>query len=67
MYFQNKVDLRIRDEELRLIYKACSEDPRYSSKSHFIRIAVLKELRRKYPKEMEELNKTLPYNDGGEY
>lgn len=46
MFFDDRVDIRIRRDECRLITKIVRHDSeRYDNESHFIRCAVLKLIR----------------------
>ena len=50
------VELRMREEEYHLALKAVEMDLEVLSFSHFVRIAVIKELNRQFPNEMQMIN-----------
>jgi len=46
MYFDDRVDFRIRKEDLKLVTKLVRKDQdRYENESHFFRVATLKLIR----------------------
>lgn len=48
-FLNQKIDVRLRDFELNLVDRAVSDDYDIKDRSQFVRVAVIRELRSRYP------------------